>query len=256
MGFDYHYVVAARKLCISLEEYTTKKQAGLSWCNMCRSWLANDEFGVTVRRGKEARQSRCRGCMVKYSRKLREDKNISQGTTKEDNYRAGGCKIAASALGISLNEYMEKRNSGLLHCSGCKVWLDKYKFSESRKASTGRKSYCVDCDRKNKKEFFQKNKEKYRFKRYNITPEEFKRRLCEQNHRCPICCRLDYRCKLPNTKNKYGLVVDHDPSTGINNIPVKVRALLCSECNLLLGIFEENIDLIRSAKEYLVKNGF
>lgn len=73
--------------------------------------------------------------------------------------------------------------------------------------------------------------------KYGITAEDFKRMYKEQNGKCKICC------EEPATKR--GLHVDHCHETG------KVRGLLCHGCNVALGSFKDNINLLEKAIEYL-----
>jgi hypothetical protein len=58
--------------------------------------------------------------------------------------------------------------------------------------------------------------------------------LEDQKNRCAIC-------KKDNKK----LCIDHDHSTGI------VRGALCTTCNSLLGMAKDNIQILKSAIEYL-----
>jgi hypothetical protein len=44
------------------------------------------------------------------------------------------------------------------------------------------------------------------------------------------------------------LVIDHDHATGL------VRDLLCSRCNAALGLFRDDLEVMRSAVEYLAKH--
>jgi hypothetical protein len=68
-----------------------------------------------------------------------------------------------------------------------------------------------------------------------------------QNNVCAICQRpetkIDHR--LGVVKN---LAVDHCHSTG------RVRALLCSRCNVTIGQIEESIPLLRAMIVYLEKH--
>lgn len=68
---------------------------------------------------------------------------------------------------------------------------------------------------------------------YGITLAEFEARATEQNHRCAICRR------------KKRLVVDHDHETG------HVRGLLCSSCNLAIGLLSESLELTERLVVYL-----
>lgn len=89
--------------------------------------------------------------------------------------------------------------------------------------------------------YFTTNKKdwwKWRVKReYGLEPEEYLEILEKQKGVCAIC----------KTK-KDELCVDHDHVTG------KVRGMLCKNCNVGLGHFQDNIDLMKVAIKYLRKN--
>lgn len=70
---------------------------------------------------------------------------------------------------------------------------------------------------------------------YGLEPEEYEKMWNKQEEKCAICGR----------KSKKLLSVDHDHDTG------KVRALLCNACNLGLGNFREDKNILRKAIEYL-----
>jgi hypothetical protein len=78
--------------------------------------------------------------------------------------------------------------------------------------------------------------------KYGITEIQYYRLLESQNNACAICGRCE-------TKSVQGVVValsvDHDHYTG------KVRGLLCSKCNFILGNAEDNIETLESAINYL-----
>jgi hypothetical protein len=74
--------------------------------------------------------------------------------------------------------------------------------------------------------------------------EQYENILQEQNEVCAICLN-------PNTngrKDSNSLYVDHNHSTG------KVRGLLCSNCNRMLGLVGDNISTLQSAVLYLKKH--
>src|SRR5271167_40528 len=66
--------------------------------------------------------------------------------------------------------------------------------------------------------------------RYGITIEQFEEMLIKQNGLCAICNNLPEEGKRLN--------VDHDHKTN------KVRALLCRNCNLLIGHANDQINLL------------
>lgn len=82
-------------------------------------------------------------------------------------------------------------------------------------------------------------KKHWLFHKYKITLEQYHELEISQNGVCAICHKKETR------KGYTNLVVDHDHETS------KVRGLLCDKCNRGLGYFDENIDFLVSAIEYL-----
>jgi hypothetical protein len=76
---------------------------------------------------------------------------------------------------------------------------------------------------------------------YGLSPGEYNRLLIEQNRACAICHK-------PVELGKKRLAVDHHHLSG------KARGLLCSSCNLLLGLAYEKIEILTNAIEYLKKH--
>jgi len=72
-------------------------------------------------------------------------------------------------------------------------------------------------------------------KKFGIGLHQYQTMLKEQNGVCYICEKEDFR----------NLAVDHCHTTG------KVRRLLCTNCNTALGKFNDNVDLLSKAIEYL-----
>ena len=81
-----------------------------------------------------------------------------------------------------------------------------------------------------------------------LSSQEAKQRyfkiLNEQDGKCAICKNQETRKHKGKLRN---LSVDHCHATGI------VRGLLCSRCNISIGKFEDNSELLRSAADYLDK---
>jgi hypothetical protein len=75
--------------------------------------------------------------------------------------------------------------------------------------------------------------------RYRMTPEQYSKILEAQNGVCAIC-KQEFTSENP-------AVVDHDHVTG------KVRGLLHSMENSILGFVDENPVVLRNAAEYLEK---
>lgn len=75
-------------------------------------------------------------------------------------------------------------------------------------------------------------------KQYGLTIEEYDAMYSSQNGKCAICQR-------PQEALSRKLSVDHNHKTGA------VRALLCHNCNCLLGHSFEKIEILKLASEYL-----
>lgn len=78
-------------------------------------------------------------------------------------------------------------------------------------------------------------------RKYNITLEEYNQMSESQDNKCKICGQenMDGRYEV--------LAVDHCHTTG------KIRGLLCGNCNLALGNFKDDIQLLKNAIIYLTK---
>ncbi len=97
--------------------------------------------------------------------------------------------------------------------------------------------YCRDCMLKNQRDrrkadpqYNRKNKLK---SNYGMTPENYAALLHEQSGRCSLC-------RQPETRRLRGIVlslcVDHEHTTG------RIRSLLCSQCNMRVGLIETDIE--------------
>ena len=94
--------------------------------------------------------------------------------------------------------------------------------------------------------YYQKNKDKYiKYARIyhlknnlGLTLEDYEQMLIKQDFSCAIC-------GIHMFKLNRRLAVDHDHKTG------KIRSLLCHKCNVALGHFNDDMELLRNAYEYL-----
>jgi hypothetical protein len=68
-----------------------------------------------------------------------------------------GARIAASRLGISIEEYLEHRRRGERHCSGCRIWhlegdfLPGENYCRESRARYNRAYYATHPDRRRSK---------------------------------------------------------------------------------------------------------
>lgn len=141
-------------------------------------------------------------------------------------------------------------------CKDCKKLLPISDFSYRDAKHRYRRSWCKECSaiRRQKQRIKRKKinpeKEKLKYRKFhlktnfNLTLDDYDKLFQQQNGICAVC-------KNPEiAKNQFGnkrLAVDHNHLTG------KIRGLLCSKCNGGLGNFDDNIDLLLNAIEYLRK---
>ena len=90
------------------------------------------------------------------------------------------------------------------------------------------------------KDYYQKHPEKRRAKKlkekYGMSVAQYNQLLEEQQGKCVIC-----------KKDNVILGVDHNHKTG------NIRGLLCNSCNIGLGHFHDNQNLLQEAIQYLKK---
>lgn len=67
---------------------------------------------------------------------------------------------------------------------------------------------------------------------------DFNIMFIEQDGRCKIC-------KIHQSELSKSLSIDHDHSTG------EARGLLCQKCNVILGMANDDIEILKSAIQYL-----
>jgi hypothetical protein len=74
---------------------------------------------------------------------------------------------------------------------------------------------------------------------YGITLEDYNEMMVKQNGVCAICKK--------ENRNGKPLLVDHDHATGV------VRGLLCHNCNVILGLGHDSVDVLQNAIYYLTQ---
>lgn len=128
-------------------------------------------------------------------------------------------------------------------CTKCGIEKPLIKF-ELRADTQKYRPDCKDCRKAYSKKYYYKNKEKlldkFIFSKYNINKKELQNLRNNSKGKCNICK------KSCTTGRK--LAIDHCHNTG------KVRGLLCSKCNLMLGQAKDNINILKSAINYLEEN--
>ena len=135
-------------------------------------------------------------------------------------------------------------------CCTCKQDRPESEFWKDAHKRDGLASQCVSCVKKYRetkgyrisksahdKRLYEKVKSERREyfiqKTYGITQKEYELLLSKQGGLCAIC-------RKPNKLN-----IDHDHETG------KVRGLLCSTCNMMLGHAHDSPLLLEAGIRYL-----
>lgn len=151
------------------------------------------------------------------------------------------------------SDYSKKRRESERHKKYIAKWREenKEKISEynkewRKKNKDKRKKYIIENKIKIqgycKTEKYKKRKKDYYLKRdFDITLEDYNKLFAEQEGKCPICNKHQSELKIM-------LSVDHNHKTG------EIRNLLCSNCNFLLGMANDNIEILKNAIKYLEKH--
>jgi hypothetical protein len=135
-------------------------------------------------------------------------------------------------------------------CNRCKRELDLSCFGKNRSNKDGLMYQCRECNNKRVQEWQGKNPTRERpwyanrrYERLGLTKEQFFATLDSQGGVCAICKHSDSP-----------LVIDHDHACcpGKNACGECFRGILCTRCNLALGIMEDSVDRLESAIKYLV----
>jgi hypothetical protein len=124
-------------------------------------------------------------------------------------------------------------------CSKCNTFkpADAFAREKDKRAATG-VAMRADC-----KVCMEERKYKAMIKKtYGFTYEEYEKILDDQKGCCAIC-----KSRIGNAAGKR-LFVDHCHDT------LKVRGLLCSQCNMGLGLFKDSPTLLQKAINYLADN--
>lgn len=79
------------------------------------------------------------------------------------------------------------------------------------------------------------------FRKFNISHESYVEKVLNQNNKCMICKKSCSHGKM--------LSLDHDHETK------EIRDLLCSSCNMALGGFMDDPNILEEAAKYLRKWG-
>ena len=142
-------------------------------------------------------------------------------------------------------------------CCHCRKIFSFNRFNKDRTKKNGYDSQCKKCNSKERKEQYQLEKDSiidpidywaFRCKhRYGTDEEELKGILFSQKKLCCICkSNLIFNKGLGWERG----ALDHCHTTKV------IRGILCSRCNRVLGMVEENTEILIKMIEYLTKEEY
>ena len=122
-------------------------------------------------------------------------------------------------------------------CSKCKLDKEFIAFASNKSKSSGLDQYCKEC----RSIYNRRNGHSYQtdYLRFNLTgcdKETYENLVKESNNTCYICGK----------EQKRQLSVDHCHKTGL------IRGLLCGKCNMGLGLFNDDLELMQKAITYIL----
>lgn len=128
--------------------------------------------------------------------------------------------------------------TGHKKCVDCGITkIAKTDFFPAKISSDGYTVRCKICHQA-------KNRDLKLKRHFNMSLADYDSLYAQQNGVCAICGSPEVR-KAKHQKTYY-LAVDHDHATE------KVRGLLCSRCNKLLGVLNDDVALCKAAIAYLL----
>ncbi len=102
------------------------------------------------------------------------------------------------------------------------------------------KPVCADCRVDDRSRLYRREYYLgYALRKHGLTIADYERMLTAQDGRCAVC-----RSENPRGAGRWH--IDHDHATG------QVRGLLCSNCNLALGYFGDDPEIIEAAARYII----
>lgn len=197
-------------------------------CSRCKTTLPPDAFTPSQRKP----GAWCRACMRAYyrrdfdrsERECENPKCTNRFPPKHPTQRF--CRIACKQLARHYRATAEQRAGRV--CAGCGTSIEHMRLD---------RKWCSEaCARRRPQRPSIKRRSRL-LHQYGLTPESFAARLASQGGVCAICGTAE-----PGRK---GWAVDHCHAQG------HVRGVLCGACNLGLGKFRDDPEVLRRAADYL-----
>lgn len=154
-----------------------------------------------------------------------------------------GKYCSSKCFGVSRARYFKDTYGGNTRiCRYCNIEKESSEFSPDNRISHKRQTICKKCkaewmrlDRIKRPDVYKEADIK---KSYGIDLTTYNKISESQGHICAICGKKE------RMRNR-NLHIDHNHKTGI------IRGLLCGNCNVGIGNFKEDINVLKSAIIYL-----
>lgn len=199
-----------------------------------------------------------RGLCASHASQLRRTGELRP--LRERHSREGQCRVKSCArerfcLGYCAMHYSRLQRRGELggaqpatadqtardsegrkRCFHCETWKPEGDFGKSKDRRDGLQIICKMCDRARQQGY-----------KYNLSAAEIADLLESQGGHCAICSATDPATPSGNWN------VDHDHACcpGRKSCGQCVRGLLCSRCNVMLGMSLDRPGILRDAAVYL-----
>lgn len=135
-------------------------------------------------------------------------------------------------LGTYVRRRSRMNEAGEFLCQSCNTHFPAEGFWMT---NWGPRPFCKPCDAAAR-----------RASRYGISVEEAASRLADQDGRCAIC-----GVEAASIDRAFAVDHDHSCCSGPKSCGKCLRGILCHSCNLALGGFRDNADLLRKALAYV-----
>lgn len=133
-------------------------------------------------------------------------------------------------------------------CNACKQLKELSEFGNNKSMVDGLMPQCKKCNSNRVSKYYKKNPQKVdnlkrKIKRHNLSKDDYDILNSLYNGMCHIC------------KTNIATTIDHDHKccNGSYSCGDCIRGLLCSKCNMALGLFNDNIGNLKNAIKYLLR---
>lgn len=148
---------------------------------------------------------------------------------------------------IAARPFLDASGNMVKRCGCCQETRGVASFGKRdlKYGPSGLTSQCTECIRTYQNAAYRVTKRNLAdgfLRKYGLTMEQVEERKRKRDFKCDICSQE------ASGTGKDALHVDHCHETGV------VRGMLCMRCNNGIGHFGDNVDLMESARRYLIEH--